>query len=143
MVFLYKYLSNNVTAKSCRLYAPIKTTKCENIMKELRRKLLAHAQNKGKKDAMTVRIELRIFVQYSVPKDTRLRFNVDTTSHDIVRHHIDVETTSCVYGSQVLSPEDSDSIMRVTDTSKEAEYQKSELHLKEKFQQLKNEKQKR
>ena len=33
--------------------------------------------------------------------------------------------------------------MRVTDTSKEAEYQKSELHLKEKFQQLKNEKQKR
>ena len=96
-----------------------------------------------KEDAMTVRTELRIFVQHSVPKDTRCCFNVDTTSHDIVRHHIDVETTSCVYGSQALSPEDSDNIMRVTDTSKEAEYQKSELHLKEKFQQLKNEKQKR
>ena len=32
--------------------------------------------------------------------------------------------------------------MRVTDTSKDAEYQKSKCHLKEKFQQLKNENQK-
>ena len=32
--------------------------------------------------------------------------------------------------------------MRVTDTSKDAEYQKSKRHLKEKFQQLKNKNQK-
>ena len=49
MVFLYKYLSNNVTPKSFRLRAPIKTTKCENIMKELRRKLLTHARNEVKR----------------------------------------------------------------------------------------------
>ena len=48
MVFLYKCLSNNVTPKSFRLRTPIKTTKCENIMKELRRKLLAHTQNETK-----------------------------------------------------------------------------------------------
>ena len=41
-------LSNNVTPKSFRLRAPIKTTKCENIMKELRRKLLNHARNQAK-----------------------------------------------------------------------------------------------
>ena len=48
MVFLYECLSNNVTPKSFRLRAPIKTTKCENIMKELRRKLLNHARNEAK-----------------------------------------------------------------------------------------------
>ena len=45
MVCLYKCLSNNVTPKSFRLRAPIKTTKCENIMKELKRKLLTHAHS--------------------------------------------------------------------------------------------------
>ena len=49
MAFLYKCLSNNVTPKSFRLRAPIKTTKCENIMKELRRKLLTHARNEAKR----------------------------------------------------------------------------------------------
>ena len=49
MVFLYKCLSNNATPKSFRLRTPIKTTKCENIMKELRRKLLAHTQNETKR----------------------------------------------------------------------------------------------
>ena len=44
---------------------------------------------------------------------------------------------------QVLSPEDYENIMRVTDTSKDAEYQKSKRHLKQKYQQLKNENQKR
>ena len=34
---------------------------------------------------------------------------------------------------QVLSPEDYENIMRVTDTSKDAEYHKSKGHLKEKF----------
>ena len=42
---------------------------------------------------------------------------------------------------QVLSVEDYENIMRVTDVSKNAEYQKGKRHLKEKFQQLKNEKQ--
>ena len=32
-----------------------------------------------------------------VPIDTRCRFYVDTTTHDIARRRIDVETTSCVY----------------------------------------------
>ena len=49
MVFLYKCLSNNVTPKSFRLRAPIKTTKYKNIMKELRRKLLTHAWNETKR----------------------------------------------------------------------------------------------
>ena len=49
MVFLYKCLSNNVTPKSFRLRAPIKTTECENIMKELRRKLLTNAPNEAKR----------------------------------------------------------------------------------------------
>ena len=49
MAFLYKCLSNNVTPKSFRKCAPIKTTKCENIMKELRRKLLTHARNEAKR----------------------------------------------------------------------------------------------
>ena len=43
---------------------------------------------------------------------------------------------------QVLSPEDYENIMWVTDTSKDAEYQKTERHFKGKFQQLKNENQK-
>ena len=46
----------------------------------------------------------------------------------------------CLTQSQVLSPEDYENIMRVTDTSKDAEYQKSKRHLKEKFQQLKKKK---
>ena len=43
----------------------------------------------------------------------------------------------------VLSLEDYENIMRVTDTSKDAEYQKSKRNLKEKYQQLKNENQRR
>ena len=35
------------------------------------------------------------------PVDTRRHFNVDTTSHDIVRRRIDVETTSCVYAAVI------------------------------------------
>ena len=59
MVFLYKCLSNNVTRKSFRLCAPIKTNKSESIMKELERKLLTHARIEAKKkDSMKVRIEL-------------------------------------------------------------------------------------
>ena len=100
----------NVTPKSFRLRAPIKTNKCENIMKELRRKLLTHARNKAKR---------------------RL--------HESKNRITNIRSTLC----QVLSPEDYDNIMRVTDTSKDAEYQKSKRHLKEKFQQLINEKQKR
>ena len=46
----------------------------------------------------------------------------------------------CLTQSQVLSPEDYENIMRVTDISKDAEYQKSKRHLKEKFQQLKKKK---
>ena len=49
MVFLCKCLSNNVTPNSFRPRAPIKTTKCENIMKKLRRKLLTHARNEAKR----------------------------------------------------------------------------------------------
>ena len=49
MVFLYKCLSNNVITKSFRLCGPIKTTKCERIMKELERKLLTHARNESKR----------------------------------------------------------------------------------------------
>ena len=109
MVFLYKCLSNNVTPKSFRLRAAITTTKCENIMKELRRKLLNHARNEAKR---------------------RL--------HESKNRIINICSTLC----QVLSPEDYKNIKRVTDASKDAEYQKSKCHLKEKFQQLKNENQK-
>ena len=109
MVCLYKCLSNNVTPKSFRLRAPIKTTKCENIMEELKRKLLTHARNETKR---------------------RL--------HESKNRIISICSTLC----QVLSPEDYDNIKRVTDASKDAEYQKSKRHLKEKFQQLKNENQK-
>ena len=38
-------MSNSVKTKSFRLRVPIKTTKCENIIKELRRKQLTHARN--------------------------------------------------------------------------------------------------
>ena len=109
MVFLYKCLANNVTPKSFRLCAPIKTTKCKNIMKELRRKLLTHAQNEAKR---------------------RL--------HESQNRIMNICSSLC----QVLSPEDYENIIRVTDTSKDAKYQKSKLHLKKKFQQLKNEDQK-
>ena len=34
---------------------------------------------------------------YHFSVDTRCRFNVITTSYDVVRHRIDVETKSCVY----------------------------------------------
>ena len=37
------------------------------------------------------------FGSSSIPVDTRRRFNVDTTSCDIIRRCIDVEMTSCVY----------------------------------------------
>ena len=37
------------------------------------------------------------WIRYKHPVDTRRRFNVDTTSYDVVRRCIDVETTSCVY----------------------------------------------
>ena len=109
MVCLYKCLSNNVTPKSFRLRAPIKTTKCENIMKELRRKLLTHARNEAK---------------------GRL--------HESKNRIMNICSTLC----RVLSVQDYENIMRVTDTSKDAEYQKSKRHLKEQFQQLKNENQK-
>ena len=58
MVFLHKCLSNNVTPKSFQLRAPIKTTKCENIMKELRQKLLTYHEMRQKEDSLKVRIEL-------------------------------------------------------------------------------------
>ena len=109
MVFLYKCLSNNVTPKSFRLRAPIKTTKYKNIMKELRRKLLTHARNETKR---------------------RL--------HQSKNRITNICSTLC----QVLSPEDYENIMRVNDTSKDAEYQKEQRYLKEKYQQLKNENQK-
>ena len=38
---------SNVTTKWFLLCAPIETTKCENTLKELRRKLIADAQNKA------------------------------------------------------------------------------------------------
>ena len=38
----------------------------------------------------------------TAPVDTRRRFNVDTTSYDVVQHRIDIETTSCVYWDWVL-----------------------------------------
>ena len=109
MVFLYKCLSNNVTPKPFQPRATIKTTKCENIMKELRRKLLSHARNEVKR---------------------RL--------HESKNRIMNICSIVC----QGLSPEDYKNIMRVTDTSKDTEYQKSKRHLKEKFQQLKNENQK-
>ena len=52
-------------------------------------------------------------------------------------------TNICSTLSQVLSPRDYKNIVRVTETSKDAEYQTRRRHLKEKSQQLKNEKQKR
>ena len=104
MVFLYKCLSNNVTPKPFQPRAPIKTTKYENIMKELRRKLLSHARNEVKR---------------------RL--------HESKNRIMNICSIVC----QGLSPEDYKNIMRVTDTSKDTEYQKSKRHLKEKFQQLK------
>ena len=39
----------------------------------------------------------KIVIIPSYPVDTRCRFNVDTTSYDVVRRRIDVEITSCVY----------------------------------------------
>ena len=55
-----------------------------------------------------------------------------------LRPEYDICFTLC----QALPPEDYDKIMRVTDTSKGTEYQKSKRPLKEKLQQLKDEKQK-
>ena len=66
MLFLYKCLSNNVTPKSFRLRAPIKTTKCENIMKELRRKLLTHARNDAKRRLHESKNKITNIVQHSV-----------------------------------------------------------------------------
>ena len=110
MVFLYKCLSSNVTPKLFQLYAPIKTTKCENITKKFRRNLLTHARNEAKRRLHESKNRITII---------------------------------CSTLGQVLSPEDYENIMPVTDTSKDAEYQKSKGHLKEKYQQLKNENQKR
>ena len=59
--------------------------------------------------------------------------------HESKNRIMNICSTPC----QVLSPEDYENIMWVTDTPKDAEYQKTKRHLKEKFQQLKNEKQKR
>ena len=42
-----------------------------------------------------------MFINLHNPVDTRLRFNVDTASHDIVRCRNNVETTSCVYGEMI------------------------------------------
>ena len=39
---------------------------------------------------------LEIYSKYN-PVNARRRFNVDTTSYDVVRRLIDVETTLCVY----------------------------------------------
>ena len=36
------------------------------------------------------------------PVDTRRRFNVNTTSYDVVRRRIDVETTCCVYRVKMM-----------------------------------------
>ena len=36
------------------------------------------------------------------PVDTRRRFNFDKTWYDVVRRHIEVETTSCVYRVKTL-----------------------------------------
>ena len=69
------------------LRTPIKTTKSENIMKELGRKLLTHARNEAKR---------RLY-------ESKNRI-----------------TKICSTLHQVLSPEDYDRFMRVTDTSKDA-----------------------
>ena len=89
MVFLYKCLSNNVTLKSFRLRAPIKTTKCEITMKELRRILITHARRNEAKRRL----------------------------HESKKRIINI----CSTLSHVLSPEDYENIMRVTDTSKATE----------------------
>ena len=89
ITFLYKCMSNNVTPNSLWLRAPIKTTKCENIIKELRRKLLTHARNETKRRLHESKIRI---------------------------------SNICSAFSQVLSPEDYENIMGVTDTSKDAEY---------------------
>ena len=49
--------------------------------------------------------------------------------HEIKNRNRNICSTLC----QFLSPEDYDNITRVTDTSKDAEYQKSKRHLKEKL----------
>ena len=36
---------------------------------------------------------------FLIPVDTRHRFKVDTTSCNVIRSCIDIETTSCVYGN--------------------------------------------
>ena len=59
-------MSNSVKTKSFRLRVPIKTTKCENIIKELRKKQLTHARNEAHEYSINVRIELRIFVRHFV-----------------------------------------------------------------------------
>ena len=51
-------------------------------------------------------------------------------------------TNICTRLCHVLSPEDYDNIMQVTDKSKDVKSQNSKRHLKKKLQQLKDEKQK-
>ena len=86
MIFLYKCLSNNVTPKSFPLCAPTKTTKRENIMKELRRKLLTHVQNEAKRGLhesknriMNIRSTL---CQVLSPEDYKNFMQVTDTSED-------------------------------------------------------------
>ena len=54
------------------------------------------------------------------PVDTRRRFNVDTTSYDIVRRRIDVETTSCLYGVACLVAKNTKGNERLEDSKKES-----------------------
>ena len=61
-----KWYVQQCQTKSFQLRVPTKTTECENIMKELRRKPLTHARNKAKEYSINVRIELRIFVRHFV-----------------------------------------------------------------------------
>ena len=57
---------------------------------------------------------LRYLKLCRVPIDKRRRFNVDTTSYDIARGYIDVETTSCVYRGD--NKNEIDKLMNDSDT---------------------------
>ena len=69
---------------------------------------------------------------------THTRNEAKRRLHESKNRILNICSTLC----KVFFPEDYKNIMRVTDTSKDVEYQKSKRHLKEKFQQLKNENQK-
>ena len=70
---------------------------------------------------------------------THARNEAKRRLHEIKNRNTNICSTIC----HVLSPVDYENIMRGTDASKAVEYQKSKRHLKEKYQQLKNENQKR